>query len=132
MTTFVEPSHVKILFEDGVCEEVAVTFAGECLCRLEQTPLASTTDARLGDVIEFEPEDGIAKMRRIAERSPFEMLTLTLPHVSSEGFLTWVSNVERDGCRVERAHGGTILVHVLPDRVDAIKRSFDTIARQRE
>lgn len=124
-----EPSRVRILFDDGVCEEVDVSFVGECLCRLEQTPLASTTEARLGDVVEFEPEDGIAKLTRIAERSPYEMLTLMVPATlaRSERFREWLSEVERQGCRVEQAHGGVILVHAPGPEVEAIRRAFGSL-----
>lgn len=124
-----EPSRVRMLFDDGVCEDVAVSFEGECLCRLEETPMASTTDARLGDVVEFEPEDGVAKMTRIVRRSPFEVVTLVVPSdvMASDAFRDWVSGVEGDGCSVEMAHGGTILVHVLPNLKDSVTRSFEDV-----
>lgn len=124
-----EPSRVRILFEDGVCEEVEVSFVGECICRLERTPLASTTEARLGDVVEFEPEDGIAKMRRITERSPFDMLAWTVSDslAAAETFSRLVAEIEASGGRIEQAFGGTVLVHVRPDQRDAIERAWSNL-----
>lgn len=122
-----QPSRVKILFDDGVCEEVSVSFVGECLCRLEETPMASTTEARFGDVLEFEPEDGIAKMKRIAESSCFEMLTISLPTSDgrSEMISALVREAEAAGCRFERAYGGTLLVHVPPGVKQSIRASLE-------
>jgi len=124
-----EPSRVRMLFEDGVCEEVTVSFVGECLCRLEETPMASTTDARLGDVVEFEPEDGIAKMRRIAERSPLEMLVwvVSAELSSTDGFRRLAATIEGRGGVIERAHGGSVLVHVRPDEREALERQFASL-----
>jgi hypothetical protein len=124
-----EPSRVRILFDDGVCEEVAVSFVGECLCRLEQTPLASASEARLGDVVEFEPEDGIAKMRRIAERSPYTTLTWIVSDVvaASDAFGRLAARIVSEGGRVERAFGGTILAHVRPDTVEGVDAAFSKL-----
>jgi len=124
-----EPSRVRMLFDDGVCEEVTVSFVGECLCRLEETPMASTTDARLGDVVEFEPEDGIAKMRRVAERSPLEMLVWAISDelLASDDFQRLAAMIEGKGGVIERAHGGSLLVHVRPDERDAAERQYASL-----
>jgi hypothetical protein len=124
-----EPSRVRMLFDDGVCEEVAVSFAGECVCRLESTPMASTTEARLGDVVEFEPRDGVARMTRVVERSPYETLTWVAVErlATSDAFARLIVSVEEKGGRVERAFGGTVLVHVRPDEADDAAAAFASL-----
>jgi hypothetical protein len=129
--TLSKPSRVRILFDDGVCEEIAVSFVGECLCRLEQTPIASSTEARLGDVVEFDPEDGIAKLRRIVERSPYETLTWIVPSgvATSEEYRSFISRIEGEGGRVEQAFGGTVLVHVSPSVRPSIQEALEGFKR---
>lgn len=129
-----ELSKVRILFDDGVCEEVDVSFVGECRCRLEQTPLASATEARFGDVVEFEPEDGIAKMRRIVERSPYATLTWVVSDAvdESDAFGRLRARIVSEGGRVERACGGTVLVHVRPDTAAAVEEAFSKLVVGRQ
>jgi hypothetical protein len=105
---------MRILFEDGVCEEVEVTSLNSQSVRLEETPMASSEDVRFGDVIEVAPyERDVFRFVRVISRSDLEMATfLVSQKVAGEEALAKVlSRVTAIGVHWERAFGGVLMLH---------------------
>lgn len=125
-----EAATIRILFDDGVCEEVEFEATGDGRVRLLATPTASTTEARLGDVVALEEiEGGIRRFVAIAEPSPYETFAWPEPAAlaAAGAFEDLLRRVEETGGRVERAFGGVSLVHVAKEEVDEIVRRHERI-----
>lgn len=121
---------IRILFPDGVCEAIAFERVGEGRMRLLATPTASTTEARLGDVVALEEIDGgVQRFVAIAEPSPYE--TFAWPEPKSLGacgaFEDLLRRVGETGGVVERAFGGVSLVHVSKEQAAEIVRRYERI-----
>lgn len=116
---------IRILFDDGVCEVVACEPAGEGRVRLAATPTASTTEARLGDVVAVEEiEGGVRRFKGIVEASPYETFAWPEPKAlgAAGAFEDLLRRVEETGGRVERAFGGVSLVHVTEEQAAEVAR----------
>ncbi|HEX2836108.1 MAG TPA: hypothetical protein VHW00_24095 [Thermoanaerobaculia bacterium] len=113
---------MRILFEDGVCEDVETEPDGD-FHRLAATPLSSSTDARFGDVIELAAEGPIWRFVRVAEASPFVTLEFLLSRevAESEAFGRVLDHVRDQGGIWERAFGGMVFVHVPPETANDVK-----------
>ncbi len=121
---------IRILFDDGVCEAVACEPLAEGRARLLASPTASTTEARLGDVVSLEElAGGVRRFVGIAEASPFE--TFSWPSPVSLGACGALEDlfrrVEETGGKVERAFGGVALVHVTKEQAGEIARRYERI-----
>jgi hypothetical protein len=105
---------MRILFEDGVCEDVEVTSLSSQSVRLEETPLASSEEVRFGDVIEVEPyERDVFRFVRVISRSDLEMSTFLVSQkvAGDEAFTKVLSQVTAIGVHWERAFGGVLMLH---------------------
>jgi hypothetical protein len=107
---------MKIVFDDGVCDDVDVESLGPTRFRLLATPMASGTAARYGDVLELSEEGEVWRFVRIAEPSPF--VTLTAGAVDDDLLV----DLRGMGGEVEVAFGGIIYLHVPPLRVERVRR----------
>ena len=112
-----------ILFEDGVCEDVETGTAGESRYLLMQTPLASNTTARRGDVVELEADGKIWRFLRIVRPSTDVTIELTVPTGDgSWGALRELfDTLEARGGQWERAYGGLVLLHVPAAHVEELR-----------
>ena len=123
---------MRIVFDDGVCEEVEVEPAGEYV-RLLMTPLASNTHARLGDLVELQNEEGdVARFLRIVEPSTLVTLERIVGGETalSESFLALLAEVRAMGGECERAFGGIFLLHVPPPGVTAVEKRLQMLAER--
>ena len=105
---------MRILFEDGVCEEVAATYLSSESVRLDETPLASSEEVRFGDVIEVVRHEGdVFRCVRLISRSDLEMATFMVSKkVADEKALTKaLSRVTAIGVHWEQAFGGVLMLH---------------------
>lgn len=124
-----EPA-IRILFPDGVCEAVAFERAAEGRVRLLATPTASTTEARLGDIVALEEIDGgVHRFVAIVEQSPYETFSWPEPKslAACGAFEDLLRRVEETGGVVERAFGGVSLVHVTKEQSPEILRRYERI-----
>lgn len=113
---------MRILFDDGVCEDVETKPYGD-FHRLAATPLSTSADVRLGDVIELAVEGPIWRFVRVVEASPLVTLEFLLSRevAESEAFGRVLDHVRDRGGIWERAFGGMVFVHVPPETVDDVK-----------
>jgi hypothetical protein len=121
---------IRILFPDGVCEAVASERVAEGRVRLLATPTASTTEARLGDVVSLEEIDGgVHRFVAIVELSPYETFSWPEPKslAACGAFEDLLRRVEETGGVVERAFGGVSLVHVTKEQSAEILRRYGRI-----
>jgi ribosomal 50S subunit-recycling heat shock protein len=124
---------MKILFEDGVCEDVDVTELSSGVVRLEETPLASSSELRFGDVIELEQDDQrIWKYVRLSKRADHESASVLLSHdvADSRELENVLADITQQGVHWERAFGGILFVHGPPEQV-AHARTLITSLNQR-
>lgn len=120
----------RILFDDGVCEIVASERLEDGRVRLLATPTASTTAARLGDVVALEAIDGgVERFKGIVEPSPYETFSWREPRAlaAAGAFEDLLRRVEETGGRVERAFGGISLVHVTKEQEAEVVRRYERI-----
>lgn len=92
---------MKILFEDGVCEEVDVTTLSPGVVRLEETPLASTSELHFGDEIELElGEQSIWKYVRVSKRADHQSASILLSYAvaNSKDLETVLADITQHGC----------------------------------
>jgi hypothetical protein len=114
---------MKIVFDDGVCDDVDAEPLAETRFRLLATPMASNTAARYGDVLELSEEGAegeVWRFVRIAEPSPF--VTLTADAVDDDLLV----DLRGMGGEVEVAFGGIIYLHVPPSRVEGMRQRLAT------
>lgn len=124
-----------ILFEDGVCEEVEAGAAGESRFLLMQTPLASSTTARRGDVVELESEGRIWRFVRVVHPATHMTIELNVAEgdaLESPAALRSIFDaLEQAGGQWERAYGGFVLLHVPAPHAAAIQEKVDAFTRTR-
>lgn len=120
---------VLILFDDGVCEEIEAEEVSASSWRLKQTPLASSTSARLGDVVELTPEGKIWRFQRVAEPASHVTIELLVPKDEGDwGALRALFDAVSDaGGEWERAYGGLVLLHVPAHAAHAIVQMADAL-----
>lgn len=118
-----------ILFEDGVCEDVETGTAGESRFMLLTTPLASSTTARRGDVVELAAEGKIWRFLRVVEPSTDVTLQLTVPKDDGDwgALRSLFDALEAVGGRWERAYGGLVLLHVPAEHASSIRDRVDAL-----
>ena len=116
-----------ILFEDGVCEDVETGSAGESRFLLMQTPMASSTTARRGDVVELQPEGTIWRFVAVVQPAAHVTIELTVPTGDGDwsALRTLFDTLERLGGQWERAYGGIVLLHVPAERAAEIRLAAD-------
>jgi hypothetical protein len=113
---------MRILFEDGVCEEVEVTHLSAESVRLEETPMASSDEGRFGDVIEVARYEGdVFRFVRLIRRSDLEMATFLVSQkvADDEAFIGVLSRATATGVHWERAFGGVLILHGSPGQIAA-------------
>lgn len=126
---------IRILFPDGVCEAVAFESVTAGQVRLLATPTASTTEARLGDVVALEEIDGgVQRFVAIVEPSPFDTFSWPEPKslAACGAFEDLLRRVEETGGTVERAFGGVSFAHVVKARSAEILRRYERIVASDE
>lgn len=120
---------MRIVFEDGVCEEIGVEPLGEGHVRLLETPLASSTGARMGDVVEVAPEGSTFRFQRIV--APSVLITtewlINAKSTESEELAVFLAQLCRLGGEWERAFGGILLVHAPLEHADEIARALPRV-----
>jgi hypothetical protein len=105
---------MKILFEDGVCEEVEVTELSPGGVRLEETPLASASEVYFGDEIELERgEHSVWRFLRVSKRRDHQSVSIPLGSevADSEELRSILAAVAQQGVHWERAFGGILFLH---------------------
>jgi len=111
---------MKILFEDGVCEEVDVTELSPGVVRLDETPLASSSELHFGDVIELEQVDqSIWKYVRLSKRADHESASILLSRdvANSMELESVLADITRHGVHWERAFGSILFLHGPAEKV---------------
>ncbi len=111
---------MMILFEDGVCEEVEVTDLSPGVVRLEETPLASSSELHFGDVIELEPSDqDIWRYVRLSRRADHESVSVFLGRdvADSRALERVLGDITHLGVHWEWAFGGILFLHGPSERV---------------
>lgn len=121
-----------VLFEDGVCEEVEAERLDGDNWRLLSTPLATTSSVRRDDVVVLREDGKIFRFEKIAKAAPFVTLELRMTEavIRAEGLRALFERVEATGGQWERAHGGVVLLHVLPDHAKEIEAMRDALAHE--
>jgi len=120
---------MRIVFDDGICEDIEVEPLSGGEVRLLQTPLASATDARYGDAVELKEEGQVHLFQRITARSPLVTTQWTVTEAVAESaeLQDVLSNVRGAGGHWERAYGGMMLVHT-PDRyAEKVRQALERI-----
>ena len=123
---------MRILFDDAVSEDVEVERLPDGHVRLLETPLASETAARLGDIIELNPEGSVSRFVRIV--TPSTLVTIewlvTSRVAHSQELRDTIQYVRSIGGETEQAFGGVLLVHVPSESVEEVTgRLRDLLAR---
>ena len=113
---------MRIVFDDSVCEDVEVEPLPDGYVRLLETPLASETGARLGDVIELRSEGSVSRFVRVVAPSTLVTLDWLLPKrvADSDEIRETIQYVRTIGGETEQAFGGVLLVHVPSERVEDV------------
>lgn len=114
---------MKILFEDGVYEDVDAEPLTGNRYRLLATPLSSSSDAKFGDVIELTADGDIWRFERVFDRSSLHTLELLVSQsvAESPASRAVLEHVRQIGGEWERAFGGIVFVHVPPGSVAEIE-----------
>ncbi len=115
---------MKILFEDGVYEEVRGTEVSPGIVRLDETPLASSADLRFGDVIEIEADAaGVSRFVRLRTRSELTCVSLIVGQEIAESreLRSALVAVSAIGVHWEQAYGGVLLLHGSPEQLAAAR-----------
>jgi hypothetical protein len=118
-----------ILFEDGVCEDVEAGSAGEARFLLLQTPLASSTTARRGDLVELQAEGTIWRFVRVVQPASHVTIELAVPKDDGDwgALRTLFDTLEQVGGEWERAYGGLVLLHVPAAHAEEIRAKVDAL-----
>lgn len=118
-----------ILFEDGVCEDVETGTAGDSRFMLLTTPLASSTTARRGDVVELAAEGKIWRFLRVVEPSTDVTIELVVPkeHGDWGALRNLFDTLEQLGGKWERAYGGLVLLHVPAQHGETIRAHVEAL-----
>jgi hypothetical protein len=111
-----------ILFEDGIAEELRAERIGETTFRLSETPLASATTVRRGDVVELADEGKIWRFVAVTEPSPHVTIELVVPTGGWTELRDLFDFVAQIGGEWERAYGGVVLLHVPPAHAIDVER----------
>ncbi|HEX7809877.1 MAG TPA: hypothetical protein VF608_14170 [Thermoanaerobaculia bacterium] len=120
---------MRILFDDGVCEDVEAEPVDAIRYRLLWSPLSSSTNAKLGDVVELTPEGEIWRFVRIAEASPLETMQMVLSRelAESSAFHDLLNFVRDIGGEWEKAFGGIVFLHFPPASGDEVRARLDRL-----
>jgi hypothetical protein len=125
---------MKIVFEDGVCEDIDAELVDGKHHRLLATPLCSSSGAKLGDVVELTSEGKIWRFERVVDRSPLEMLDCLVPRVIAEAreLQDLFEYVRQIGGEWEQAFGGIVFLHVPQTSVPDVQSRMMRILQQYE
>lgn len=120
---------MRIVFEDGVCEDIDTEPMTATRHRLLATPLASSSGARLGDVVELTSDGDIWRFERLLDRSPLVTLDMLVTReiAGAPGFLDLLEQVRRIGGEWEQAFGGIVFIHVPPASVAEIESRLSEV-----
>ena len=125
----IRPFPMRIVFEDSVCEDIEVEQLPDGHVRLLETPLASETGARLGDIVELKTEGSVSRFVRIV--APSILVTLewlvTSRVADSPEFRKTIQYVRTIGGETEQAFGGMLLVHVPSERVREVTARIEEL-----
>lgn len=113
-----------ILFDDGIAEELEADRLDASRFRLRETPLASATTAKKGDVLELVDEGKIWRFVAIAERSAHVTIELRVPTEGWTNLRELFDYIEEIGGEWERAYGGVVLLHVPETHAREIERKI--------
>lgn len=121
-----------VLFEDGVCEEVEAERLDGDNWRLLSTPLATSSSVRRDDVVLLREDGKIFRFESIAKPAPYVTLELMMSEsvIRAEGLRALFERVDESGGQWERAHGGVVLLHVLPEHVKEIESMRDALSAE--
>jgi hypothetical protein len=111
---------MKILFEDGVYENVDVSEISRGVVRLDETPIASSAELRFGDVIEVEQgEQGVWRFLRLSKRANHESASVLISReiAGSTELQTVLSQITQLGVHWERAFGGILFLHGSAEQI---------------
>ena len=111
---------MKILFEDGVYEDVGTSEISPSVVRLDETPIASSADVRFGDLIEVEEgEKGVWRYIRLSKRADHESASVLISQeiATSAEFQTALSEITGLGVHWEQAFGGILFLHGSAEQV---------------
>jgi uncharacterized protein DUF4265 len=120
---------MRILFDDGVCEDVEAGQIDDKRYRLLWSPLSSSTSAKLGDVIELTQEGEIWRFVRVVEPSPLETLEMVLSRevAESPAFHDLLNFVRDAGGEWEKAFGGIVFLHFPPASGAEVRARLDRL-----
>jgi hypothetical protein len=122
---------MKIVFEDGVCEDIDTEVMTGSRYRLLATPLSSSSAARLGDVIELASEGDLWRFERVLDRSPLVTLewAVTQDIAAAPMFHELLEHVRQIGGEWEQAFGGIVFVHLPPASVAEIESRIEELVK---
>ena len=126
-------TQMRILFEDGTCEDID-TEPVRGRYRLLATPLCSSSDLRLGDVVELTSEGDIWRFQRVMARSPLVTVEYLVTRKIAElpAFHSLLEKVRQSGGEWERAFGGVVFIHLPPTSVPWIKSQMANLLEENE
>jgi len=124
---------MRILFGDGTCEDIDTEPVGGSY-RLLGTPLCSSSDLRLGDVVELTSEGDIWRFQRVMTRSPLVTLEYLVTRKIAElpDFHSLLEQVRTSGGEWERAFGGVVFIHLPPSFVPRIRSRMAELLKENE
>jgi Domain of unknown function (DUF4265) len=110
---------MRIVFEEGVCEDIDAELIGGDQYRLLATPLCSSSVAKLGDVVQLTNEGSVWRFERLLHSSPLIILEalVTLEIAQTLEFQAFLDHVREIGGVWEQAFGGVVFIHLPPASV---------------